>query len=243
MQVEDNCWSVTLGGRFGDKPPGDPSGFMDFARGLRTRTIADAIGSAKRASPVSRFGTRTCVRRDFSSIGGFPQGLIPLGDAICRFNPAYGQGMSVAAQEARMLRGLLAAVAADPPLRAGLAQTFFSEVQTLVDAPWSMTTVLDFAYPQTQGHRVADIEQRRQFGLALLQLAVADPAVHKLMLSVQHLLAPQSVYRDPALVERVLAVIAEKRTAAEPRPLRSARATPSCHGSSADSIYDLSHNA
>jgi 2-polyprenyl-6-methoxyphenol hydroxylase-like FAD-dependent oxidoreductase len=49
------------------------------------------------------------VRRDFSSVGGFPQGLIPVGDAICRFNPSYGEGMSVAAQQARTLRQLLAA--------------------------------------------------------------------------------------------------------------------------------------
>jgi 2-polyprenyl-6-methoxyphenol hydroxylase-like FAD-dependent oxidoreductase len=218
-QIEGNCWSVTLGGRFSDKPPGDPDGFMDFARGLRTTTIADAIGRAKRVSPVSRFGNRTCVRRDFSLVGGFPQGLIPLGDAVCRFNPSYGQGMSVAAQQARMLLRLLAAVAPDPHLLVGLEQTFFSEVETLLDAPWSMTTVLDFAYPQTRGDRPPDIEQRRRFGLALLQLSAADPAVHKLTLSVQHLLAPQSVYRDAALVERVLAVIAENRSAAEPKSI------------------------
>lgn len=112
MQVKGNCWTVTLAGRFGDKPPGDPNGFMDFARGLRTRTIADAIGPAKRVGLASRFGTRSCVRRDFSSVGGFPQGLIPVGDAICRFNPSYGEGMSVAAQQARTLRQLLAAGAA-----------------------------------------------------------------------------------------------------------------------------------
>jgi 2-polyprenyl-6-methoxyphenol hydroxylase-like FAD-dependent oxidoreductase len=237
MQVEGNCWNVTLGGRFGDKPPGDPNGFMDFARDLRTPTIADASGPAKPASPVFRFGTPTCMRRDFSSVGGFPQRLIPLGDAICRFNPAYGQGMSVAAQQARMLRRLLATAEADSRLFAGLSQTFFSEVQTLIDAPWSMTTVLDFAYPQTQGHRPPDIEQRRQFGLALVRLAVDDPAVHKLMLSVQHLLAPQSVYRDPALVERVLAVIAGKNAAADARPLLAAGAAPAGHSSNANSSY------
>ncbi|MGD0476515.1 MAG: hypothetical protein ABSB70_25355 [Candidatus Velthaea sp.] len=50
-----------------------------------------------------------------------------------------------------------------------------------------------------------------------MQLAVADPAVHKLMLSDQHLLAPDSVYRDPALVERIRAIIAGKHLASKLR--------------------------
>jgi hypothetical protein len=34
-----------------------------------------------------------------------PDRLLPLGDVICRFNPAFGQGMSVAAQEVGALNG------------------------------------------------------------------------------------------------------------------------------------------
>jgi hypothetical protein len=48
-----------------------------------------------------------------------------------------------------------------------------------------------------------------KFGIALTRLAAEDPAVHKLALEVQHLLKPRSVYRDPALVQRVLAKMAE----------------------------------
>jgi 2-polyprenyl-6-methoxyphenol hydroxylase-like FAD-dependent oxidoreductase len=222
--IEGHCWTVSLAGRFDDKPPGDPDGFMAFARSLRTPTIADALESAKFVSPVSRFGTRTCVRRDFSNLAGFPQGLIQLGDAICRFNPTYGQGMSVAAQEARLLRRLLDGAVAGSRGLAGVAPAFFVQAQTLLDAPWSMTTALDLAYPQTEGDRPADLEQRRRFGLALLQLAVSDPAVHKLTLAVQHLLEPQSVYGEPALVERVRAVIQKMPGATETRALSSTRA-------------------
>jgi hypothetical protein len=57
-----------------------------------------------------------------------------------------------------------------------------------------------------------------------LQLAVSDPAVHKLTLAVQHLLEPQSVYGEPALVERVRAVIQKMPGATETRALSSTRA-------------------
>ena len=48
-----------------------------------------------------------------------------------------------------------------------------------------------------------------EFGLALTKLAARDPAVHTLAAEVQHLLKPRSVYLDPELVQRVLAVMAE----------------------------------
>jgi len=96
------------------------------------------------------------------------------------FNPVYGQGMSVAAQETRRLGQLLAE-------RASMA---------------------DLALPGTRGERPPDFEQRLQMGLAMGKLAAQDPAVHKLMAEVTSLLKPRSVYQDPALMERVREVMA-----------------------------------
>ena len=60
-----------------------------------------------------------------------------------------------------------------------------------------------------RGQRPADFEMTLNFGIALTRLAAEDPAVHKLTVEVQHLLKPRSVYRDPELVQRVLAKMAE----------------------------------
>ena len=208
LPLEGNRWMVTIGGRQGDGPPGDAEGFLNYARSLRTQTIYNAIRQAKRLDGVARYGFPESARRHFERLDVFPQGLLPIGDAICRFNPVYGQGMSVAALEACLLGRLLQRLGDEGDLIASLAPTFFTEVQTLLETPWSVAT-LDFAFPDTRGQRPADFETTLKFGIALTRLAAEDPAVHKLTLEVQHLLKPRSVYRDPTLVQRVLAKMAE----------------------------------
>src|SRR6185369_13490457 len=109
----------------------------------------------------------------------FPRGLLPIADAICRFNPVYGQGMSVAAQEACLLQTLLARLAGDSDPIAALAPTFFADMQALIETPWAVAT-LDFVFPETRGQRPADFESALKFGAALTKLAAEDADVHKL---------------------------------------------------------------
>jgi len=208
LPLEGNRWMVTIAGRHGDVPPGDAEGFLTYARSLRTPTIYNAIRYAKRVDGVARYGFPESVRRHFERLDGFPRGLLPIGDAICRFNPVYGQGMSVAALEACLLPRLLERLGKDGDPIAALASTFFAEMQPLIETPWSVA-ILDFAFPETRGQRPADFETTLKFGIALTRLAAEDPAVHKLTLEVQHLLKPRSVYRDPDLVRRVFKKMAE----------------------------------
>jgi 2-polyprenyl-6-methoxyphenol hydroxylase-like FAD-dependent oxidoreductase len=208
LPLEGNRWMTTIGGRHGDVPPGDPEGFLSFARALRTPTIYNAISRAKRLNGVARFGFPESVRRHFERLDVFPRGLLPIGDAICRFNPVYGQGMSVAALEACLLRRLLDRPGEDSNPLATLAPVFFAEVQTLIETPWSVA-MLDFAFPDTRGQRPEDFETILKFSIALTRLAAEDPAVHKLTAEVQNLLKPRSAYRDPALAQRVLVKMTE----------------------------------
>jgi 2-polyprenyl-6-methoxyphenol hydroxylase-like FAD-dependent oxidoreductase len=214
LPLEGNRWMVTIGGRHGDVPPGDEEGFLAYASALRTPTIYNAIRHAKRLDGIARYGFPESVLRHFERLDGFPRGLLPIGDAICRFNPVYGQGMSVAALEAGLLQRLLDRSGNGGDPIAALAPAFFADMQALIETPWSVA-MLDFAFPDTRGRRPADFEMTLKFGIALTQLAAEDPAVHKLTLEVQHLLKPRSVYRDPVLLQRVLARMAEARPAPE----------------------------
>ena len=79
----------------------------------------------------------------------------------------------------------------------------------LIETPWALAAIPDYAVPETEGQRPDDLAQRLEFGAGLAQLAATDPAVHKLWTEVLHLLKPQSVLRDPEIVERVKALPAQ----------------------------------
>lgn len=76
------------------------------------------------ASEIARFGFKRSCWRHFERLDKLPQGLLPFGDAICSFNPIYGQGMSVVALEAEVLKKLLTAQSDG---LAGLAAAFFAK--------------------------------------------------------------------------------------------------------------------
>jgi hypothetical protein len=116
--------------------------------------------------------------------------------------------MSVAALEAVGLRRLLGD-ASNGSLEK-LASSFFAEAASVIETPWAGAAIPDFIHPATRGKRPENFEASIKFGFALSKLAARDPAVHKLTAEVQNLLRPRSVYRDPELVQRVLAVLAEE---------------------------------
>jgi 2-polyprenyl-6-methoxyphenol hydroxylase-like FAD-dependent oxidoreductase len=200
--IEKQQWLLSIGGNHGDAPPGDRAAFMDFVKSMRTPTIYDAIRDARPLTDIVRYQLPCSTRRHFERLESFPAGLLAIGDAICRFNPVFGQGMSVAAQEAVILDRLLAE---GVPIER-LARDFFAAIQDTIATPWAVA-VTDFVYPATRGVRPADLAQRLQYGAALTRLAAEDPEVHRLTAEVSQLLKPQAALREPALAARVMSLI------------------------------------
>jgi len=204
LPMEAGRWILTLYGAHGDAPPGDVEGFLAFARQLRTSTVYNAVRNAEIQGEIARFAFPASARRHFERVEAFPRGLLPVADAICCFNPAFGQGMSVAAQEACILRQLLARLSAGVNPLARLAPAFLADIEAVIATPWAVANV-DFVYPQTRGERPADFDGTMKFMAALGRLAAREPPVHKLMTEVRQLLKPLSVYHEPAFAQRVMA--------------------------------------
>jgi 2-polyprenyl-6-methoxyphenol hydroxylase-like FAD-dependent oxidoreductase len=179
---------------------------MAFVKGLRTSTLYGVIKGAKRTGGISRFVLPASIRRHFERLERFPRGLIPIGDAVCRFNPVFGQGMTVAAQAAVALDRLLTERSGSRDPLDGLALEYFANLQGILAAPWA-TAEGDFVYSKTRGRRPVDFERRTQFTGALMRLALEDASVHKLLYEVNHLLKPATLLRDPEIIRRVSALM------------------------------------
>src|SRR5215469_2699896 len=201
LPAENETYQVVLVGRVDDIPPINESGFRRYAQKLWTTTLHDAIKNAKLLTDITPFSFTESRWRHFAQVSDFPRGLLPIGDAICRFNPVYGQGMSVAAQEASLLFDLLEGF--DEDLLSTLAPDFLTEAEKLIGEPWAMSAVPDFIYPETTGVRPQDLRERLNFQKGLGRLVARDASVFQLLLDVRNLLKPLTMLDDPSIVSRV----------------------------------------
>jgi len=144
------------------------------------------------------------VWRHYERLPVFPEGLVVVGDAISSFNPVYGQGMSSAALQVQALQQVLHAHATASQGLDGLAQAFFPQAAAIVSTPWTLAAHQDWAFPQTQGDRPADLEADAQYFAALDALTADDVEVYRLLVDVFHLVKPLSALYEEPLRSRVL---------------------------------------
>ena len=196
-QAEDR-WIVSIGGYFGDHAPDDEQLFAAYAGSLPTSDIYDIVAHAEPLGDFVRYRYPANLRRRYERLAEFPKGYLVFGDALCSFNPVYGQGMTVAAQEAMLLRECLDAGAAD------LARRFFARAAAVIDTPWDIAVGNDLRHPKVAGPRPPKVRFINWY-LGKLHLAARhDAKLATAFLEVANLEAPPTRLLQPAVVMRVI---------------------------------------
>jgi flavin-dependent dehydrogenase len=185
-QVENNEVIITLVGVNADYPPTEETKYLDFARSLTDPKTSEWIESLTPIGPIVGYRPISTLQH-FDQIPNFPDGLLIMGDALCSFNPFYGQGMSVAATSSIMLDKILSQT--NTKNLKGFTQRFQKSLAQSLFFPWYVGAAEDLRYPQTEGINPDVLYKLAQYGTDfLLSASGRDVIIGKKFLRVMHML-------------------------------------------------------
>ena len=148
LPMEDDQWIIMVGGLNGESAPTGEAGLVAYAGTFESPAIADLMRDSEPAGPIVMHRFPANQRRHVERLRRFPLAWLPIGDAVCSFDPIYGQGMTAAAQQAAVLAECLDRAGA---LDRSFSRSYFKAAARVVAVPWSIAVGGDFAYPGTTG--------------------------------------------------------------------------------------------
>ncbi len=197
--MEGGRHMLTAWGILGDHPPTDPAALTAFVQTLPTPDIADALRDAQPLDEPVAFRFPASVRRRYERLRRFPARLLVIGDAVCSFDPVYGQGMTVAALEALALRTLLAH--GEIPS----ARRYFRALAPILDTPWDIAVGGDLAFPAVPGRRTTKVRVLNAYLARMQAAATRDARLAEALVRVMGLVdRPQGLLRPDRALHTLL---------------------------------------
>lgn len=213
---EGDRWLLTLGGLGEEKPPADPEGFARFLESVAPPHALAALREGEPLGEIATYGFPAHLRRHYERLRRFPAGLLPIGDAICSFNPVYGQGMTVAALEAEALRECLARG------ERRLHRRYTRAAAKIVGPAWEMATLADLALPEVEGKRTLANRITIAYTRRMRERGQSDGDVVATLARIARLEERPTYALRPAVLRRLLAGRASESTPWPGRPLATA---------------------
>ncbi len=216
LPVEGGHWLVAAIGCADHRPPRDVNGFTAFLTALPDSALADLIARGQPLTAVTVHRQTGNRRHHYEKVTGWPDGLLVIGDALCAFNPIYGQGITVAALEALRLRDALAG-----PWRAGYSRRLLKQFASVVALPWAIATSEDLRYPTSEGRQTLPQAVLGRWNGRLIALAThGDERAHAVLARVYHLMGPPALLFQPYLIRAALRARISGYGPPTPRPGR-----------------------
>ncbi len=205
LSVDHERWHVTLGGVGGNVPPTDEKGFLQWAHDLPDPSIYEALRIAQPLTPIRGYGTPENHLRHFERLQRWPGGFIVTGDAVCAFNPIYGQGMTVSAMDAMTLQRCLQEQQSSP--RASFEQYFQQQLAGTIADAWLLATNQDLRWPgvRLKGARPnPGLRLQHRYMDLVLYSTIVDSEIAQAYFNVLTLASPPRSLVQPRMFARVL---------------------------------------
>ncbi|MGH3933345.1 MAG: NAD(P)/FAD-dependent oxidoreductase, partial [Pseudonocardiaceae bacterium] len=214
LPVEGGRWLVSAVGCAENRPPRDDAGFVSFLERLPDPALAELVRHAEPIGDVAVHRQTGNHRHHYERVPDWPDGLLVVGDSFCAFNPIYGQGITVAACEALLVRRAMAT-----GLRAGYARRLLRKFATVVALPWAIATSEDLRYPTSTGRQSIPQALLGRWTRQLGRLAIhGDLRALAVVARVYHLMGSPALLFHPALGAAALRVWLTGYGPPAPRP-------------------------
>jgi 2-polyprenyl-6-methoxyphenol hydroxylase-like FAD-dependent oxidoreductase len=135
--------------------------------------------------------------RRYDKMSRLPEGFVVTGDAVCSFNPIYGQGMTIAAIEAMILRDCL------QHGDLGLPRRFHRAAAKKIKVAWQTAVGSDLALPEVAGTRSVSMRVTNALVKRVLAAAETDSFVLQEFLRVMGMLESPNRLLRPSFVFHV----------------------------------------
>jgi 2-polyprenyl-6-methoxyphenol hydroxylase-like FAD-dependent oxidoreductase len=201
---ENNTSMLTLAGSMGRQPPSGLREMLDEVSELAAPHVVEALRCAEPVGEPARFHIPSSRWRRYDKLRRFPQGLVVTGDAFCSFNPVYGQGMTVAALDALVLRDALTSGGND------LARRFFVGAAKATRAAWNTAVGSDLAVSEAPPRPSLAMRCSNRYADLVLTCAESNASVAEQFWKVVNLVAPPAQLLRPAVLLPVAASLVRR---------------------------------
>lgn len=195
---ENDATMFAIGAMAGHPVPDTSDEMRDFVADFVPPNVLAALAEAEPLGPVVNYRVPSNRWRRYDKLRRLPDGLLVLGDAVCSFNPIYGQGMTVAAVEATVLRDCLQRGDRN------LARRFFRSSVKPIRIAWQTAVGSDLAIPEVEGTVPLSIRLSNAYLDRVLTACETDDAVTLRFLRVLGMLDPPTKLFSPSIMRRVL---------------------------------------
>ncbi len=197
--IEGGKMIAMVQGRSNDIAPTSIDTFKQYTSALEHPLIYEKIKDLVPLSEGASYHIPFVRWVHFEQLKQFPQGILPLGDAVCRLNPVYGQGMSSAAMQAEILEELLQ----QRKLQL-LWKPYFKQVAKAVKTPWELTVAEDFKFPETEGVPPKIPALLIRYFTKLNRVMNNDPDLFKAFAKVLNMVSNPTILLHPKMIWKVL---------------------------------------
>ncbi|SBS78832.1 conserved exported hypothetical protein [uncultured Mycobacterium sp.] len=196
LNHENDTWLMTVG-TMGEQPARHYADMLRIARRRVPRHILDVLEAAEPLGKTAHYRTPSSRWRRYDEMPRWPDGFVVIGDAVCSFNPIYGQGMTVAALEALTLRRCLHGGDNDLPKR------FLRAAAKTVRVAWRNAVSADLSLPEIAGERPLGMRINNRFADMVLTAVETDPVVNSQFFRVLGMLDSPTRLMRPSILARV----------------------------------------